>query len=162
MGSAEGLICSTPQGVEVLAELVLAIQHEGLLDAKQPVYVVGGTFETGWPIDPAERLTDCVIAAVDLGMFEPLVAIDPDRDRPRPAAKVLPDGSIRLRTAPGRSQVTAFRRAAHNRSCQPPTDPPRSIHEQFLLDWDCFLGAIVDVLTDELHELDLIDKNHPG
>jgi hypothetical protein len=54
---------TTPQGIEMLCELVLLIQDHGMLKSTRtdPVYIIGGTMDMGWPIDRVDRLTgaDC-------------------------------------------------------------------------------------------------------
>jgi hypothetical protein len=173
---------STPQAVETLCELILALQESGMLNSTRlnPVFVIGGTMETGWPIDPSERLRDCVIAAADLGMFDPVASLSPEQDKAGPAFRVvsrshdagrddypwpisegLPDGTSSEFSPIGGHWIAA-RRAAYDRLALSQPDPPFSTHAQFLMDLDYFLSAIVDLITQAMHQAGVIDLSHPG
>jgi hypothetical protein len=170
---------TTPQGVETLCELVRALQAGGLLDSSEhnPALFIGGTMDTGLPIDPKERLTDCVIAAADLGMFEPVPALTPEQEKTRPGFMVvsnhhdsfrdeLPwpiieglEGDKDSEFSPIGGHWIAARKAAYDRLGSAQSDLPRSTHAQFLLDLDYFIGAIVDLLVGEMNLAGVIDTN---
>jgi hypothetical protein len=138
-----------PETVELLSELVLDIHRSEILNGRE-VYVIGLLHDFGWPIDPETRLNDNVVAAADLGLFDP--------PHPVPASHIPTSGTTSERDADGKMTVritfgrdkTAFERAADWRAAQEDPPEPRSVNEQFLYDWEFLLGSIVDVLTDAL------------
>jgi len=97
-----------------------------------------------------------VIAAADIGMFDPPGAVDPREIEPvRAPWTTGPSGTI---THHIRSDSdSAFVRAKRDRAAQPQPQVPRSVHEQFLFDWEYLLGAIVDLLADQLADAGFIE-----
>ena len=167
----------TQQGIEMLCEIVLIVQDHPVTRSRASEYMIGGTYETGWPIDPVERLGDCIAAAADLGMFDPVPALTPEQGasdllggtsrlrvlRPLgsegvaekrdvetwPIMETLPDGA-ESEFSPVGGQWIPTRRFAYNRFQSVRSGPSLSAHAQFLWDLNQFLTIIVDRLFEAI------------
>jgi hypothetical protein len=155
---------TTPQGIEMLCELIVSVQAHPMSrpEGRGPAHFVGGTWEIGWPIDLADRLNDCVIAAADLGMFDPVRPLPPEQtftngpyDKreagPWPIIETLPNGS-ESEFSPIGGQWIATRRCAFVQYGGGKLRKALSIHARFLWDLEQLLNAIIDALTDAMDD----------
>jgi hypothetical protein len=121
-----------PETVELLSELIETIQTCGVVNGRS-VDWVGGLQDIGWPSDPRENLVTHVVAAADLGLFDPEDTITVGREQ--------------LLRGRDENEGSAIAEATPMRMWEPAPTEPRSPYDQFLLDWETLLGAIVDVIV---------------
>ena len=145
-----------PETVDVLVALVRDVQESGQL-GQPSTYLIGGLYEFGWPLrDPKERIVEHVIAATDLGLFDP-----PDEPRrPRPESPSADTDSAThwlgaIKPEPHLLAATIMCTGEPPPSAAKP-DPP-TLRELFLSDWERVLAGIVEALTEELAQADFID-----
>jgi hypothetical protein len=138
-----------PEAIDLLVSLVQTI--DDVMRGSRRAFLGAGLQMFGWPSDPDERLMDHLIAAGDLGLFDPpgqpprrverqdgrqTGSDDDDRGHMVLAVECSGDGS-------------AVARAQRIYSAQPAPSRPPTAPEQFLFDWGELLGAIIDQITDE-------------
>jgi hypothetical protein len=137
--------------VELLIALLESINRVML--GSRSAYLGIGLQLFGWPSDPDERMLEHLIAAADLGIFDP-----PDQPPRRTedrsdqtAMSVDPNGVVfELKHTVNGEDETAAKRARRICSTQPAPTRPATAREQFLFDWEELLGSIVNRITEEL------------
>lgn len=156
---------SRPETMDLLATLVLDIQESGIMDGRE-VFIIGLLDDSGWPLDPEKNLMENVIAAADLGMFDPPKPSTPTEEQPgdlepEPDAGTEPDAAeprvVSVSLSIGGEVESAFADAERWRDAQPPPEPRRTVHEQFLFDWEFLLGSILDIIRGELFQNGYLD-----
>jgi hypothetical protein len=141
--------CNHPEWggtVELLCDLAWSI---GMYTQGGTVaYRMTGLMDYEWPSDPEENFETHLLAAHDLGLFDPpeqprRVWEDPDADWEYPPGavpvmiKTTFTSVITLRNVDGTVYV-------------PPPPPIQTVRQHFLTEWENLLGRIADSVTEDL------------
>lgn len=135
--------------VNLLIDLIQPINR--VMQGSRQAFIGAGMVCFGWPSDPHEFLADHLIAAADLGLFDP-PGQPPRRSHPQevPDPHSNEDGPRYTISFESPDDETAIERADRTLSAQPTPARPRTAREQFLFEWEILLDSIVDRITDEL------------